>query len=69
MDFVHCASAYEASVTVCRGTQKVDGKSIMQLMLLAATCGTELEVVADGEDADEAIAALVKLVNAGFNED
>ena len=69
MDFVHCASRFDASITVRRGTQEVDGKSIMQLMLLAATCGTQLEVVAEGHDADEAIASIVELVGAGFNED
>jgi phosphocarrier protein HPr len=69
MEFVDCAAAFKAEVTVRRDDQTVDGKSIMQMMLLAATQGTELEVVADGEDAQEAITALAKLVESGFGED
>ncbi len=69
MSFVDAASAFKASVLVKRTEQEVDGKSIMQMMMLAATRGTELEIIADGEDADAALAALVKLVQSGFDED
>jgi phosphocarrier protein len=69
MEFVDCAAAFKSEVTVRRDDQTVDGKSIMQMMLLAATQGTELEVVADGEDAQAAIDALAKLVESGFGED
>jgi phosphocarrier protein len=47
----------------------VDGKSIMQMMLLAATKGTELENIAEGEDAQKASEALKKLVASGFDEE
>lgn len=69
MCFVDAASVFQSSVTVVRGSQSVDGKSIMQMMMLAATKGTELEIVAEGEDADAAIAALHKLVAGGFDEE
>lgn len=69
MSFVDTASNFRASISVTKDTQKVDGKSIMQLMMLAATCGTRLEVRAEGEDADEAIAALQALVESKFDED
>ena len=51
------------------GTQAVDGKSIMQLMMLAATQGTELEITAEGADAEQAIATLEKLVKDKFGEE
>lgn len=69
MSFVDVAMAFKSAVLVKRIDQEVDGKSIMQMMMLAATRGTELEIVVDGEDADAALAALVKLVQSGFDED
>jgi len=71
MCFVDAATPFKSSVTVCRvGTgSPVDGKSIMQMMMLAATKGTELEIVAEGEDAQAASEALRKLVENGFDED
>ena len=69
MTFVEVASAYASDIKVRREGQVVDGKSIMQMMLLAATQGTELEITALGDDASEAIDALVDLVNRGFDED
>lgn len=69
MCFVDAASAFSCSISVLRGAQSVDGKSIMQMMMLAATKGTELEVVADGEDAEKAAATLKKLVESGFDEE
>lgn len=69
MSFVDVANAFKSAVLVKRVDQEVDGKSIMQMMMLAATRGTELEIVVEGEDADAALAALVKLVQSGFDED
>ncbi len=71
MTFVEAAMTFESEVTVRRLDQDeiVDGKSIMQMLMLAGTCGTEIEVCATGSDEAEAIAALAALVKAGFNED
>jgi len=69
--FAQTASNMDARVTVRRTDQNeaVDGKSVMQLMMLAATKGTKIEIAADGADAKEAVAALVQLVKSGFQED
>lgn len=69
MCFVDLAMQYPCEVSVKREGQSVDGKSIMMMMLLAATQGTELEIVCDGEQAQEASDALKKLVDTGFDED
>ena len=69
MAFVDLAGTFKSSVLVTRGPQAVDGKSIMQMMMLAATKGTELVVKADGPDADQACGALKRLVDSGFDED
>lgn len=69
MTFVELAKTFNATVHLCRGEQRVDGKSIMQIMMLAATRGTQLEIIAEGEDAPEACTALEDLVGRGFDED
>ena len=66
--FVHTASAFQSRVRVKRGTQEMDGKSIMGLLLLAAAQGTNLTITADGVDEVDAIATLRALVERGFDE-
>lgn len=69
MLFAEIAGKFSASITVGHAeSDQVDAKSIMQLMMLAATEGTALTINADGDDADDAIAELIALVNSGFNE-
>jgi len=69
MAFVDCASTFKSAVRVRKGDTEVDGKSIMQMMMLAATKGTTLEVTAEGDDAAEALKALDRLIAAGFDEE
>lgn len=68
MAFVDLANRFACSVHVRKGEQVVDGKSIMHMMMLAATQGTELTIEADGSDAEAAIASLAELVNRKFDE-
>ena len=65
---VSTALGFESDVRVRSGDQEVNGKSILELMTLGAACGVELEFLADGEDAEAAVAALVALVASGFDE-
>ena len=69
MQFVELANRFKAAVTVSKEAQMVDGKSIMQVMLLAASCGTNLLLSADGPDAADAIDALAELVERKFDEE
>jgi len=71
MAFVEEASRFDASITVCKigDGERVDGKSILQMLMLAGTCGAELEITADGSDENDALAALVRLVESRFGED
>jgi len=70
MIFVEAASKLESNVTVRRCDQgdPVDGKSIMQMMMLAATKGTKLRITAEGDDAQAACAHLKALGDSGFDE-
>ena len=69
--FVQTANAYASDLRVSRVDQdeRVDGKSIMGMMMLAAERGTELELEAAGPDADAMLRALGDLVAAGFGEE
>jgi len=65
--FVHAASAFASQIRVTAGRRVMDGKSIMGLLLLAAAHGTRIEISADGPDEAEAVAALSRLVEQGFD--
>lgn len=67
--FVRLANQFESVIGVRKGNETVDGKSILSILTLAATEGTQLEIQADGPDAAAAIDALAALVEHGFVRD
>ena len=66
--FVGLAKRFTAEIRVHRDGLCADGKSLLDLAMLAAGCGTPLELEARGPDAEAALAALAALVRAGFHE-
>ncbi len=68
MSFVKLANKFACSIEVSKGALTIDGKSIMSIMRLAATKGTKLKIISDGEDADEALDALEVLIKSSFGE-
>jgi len=66
--FVKTASQFKADIRVEKDGEEVDGKSIMGLMMLAAGHGSVLNVVAEGNDAEDALTALEALVGRNFEE-
>jgi phosphotransferase system HPr (HPr) family protein len=66
--FVHTASGFQARIRVARGEREIDGKSIMGLLLLAASRGSVITISAAGEDETDALTALRALVERGFDE-
>ena len=67
--FVKISSRYRAEVWVEKDGERVNGKSIMGLMMLAAGPGCTIELKGRGNDAAEAVQALVDLIEAKFDED
>jgi len=67
--FVQLASSFEAEIYVMLGDARVDGNSIMGLMMLAASNGARLKICASGTDAADAISNLSDLIMRGFDED
>jgi phosphocarrier protein len=66
--FVKTANRFKSHVHVYRGELKVNGKSIMGMMMLAAERGATIRIAAEGDDADAALDALCALVADGFDE-
>ena len=65
---VEAVRAFDADVTLRRDEQAVNAKSILEILMLAAGPGTDLEVVAEGPDAEAAVSAVCALVAARFHE-
>jgi phosphocarrier protein HPr len=68
MRFVDLAHQFQSNINVRKGDQAVDGKSPMEMILLEATQGTTLTLIANGHDAPQAVEALAKLIADGFGE-
>lgn len=66
--FVKTASAFGARVEVSKDDMVVGGTSILGLMMLAASAGSQLKLRAHGDDAEAAVEALAQLVERGFDE-
>ena len=69
MQFVELATKYTSRISLSRGDKVADAKSIMEVLMLAAENGSEITIRADGDDAEEAVEALLKLVARKFDED
>ncbi len=67
--FVKLAGRRQCHILVRKDELEVNGKSIMGMMMLAAECGSDLVIRADGEDAEAAVEELAALVAGGFGED
>jgi phosphocarrier protein HPr len=65
---VRLASGFKSAIELEHDSQVVNGKSIMGVMTLAAECGATVIVRADGDDAEQAVAALLELIANGFGE-
>ena len=66
--FVHTAGRFASRIRVSKGGREMDGKSIMGLLLLAASQGTSITISTTGPDEADAMAALCDLVRRGFDE-
>ena len=67
--FVLCAEMFDADIRVSRLGTEVSGRSIMGLMLLAAAQGMVIDVRTSGKEAEDALAAIMALVENKFEED
>ena len=71
MQFVDLANQFQSNITVRSFGEEpgeADGKSVMQMIILAATEGTPMRIEADGDDAEQAVDKLAELINDKFGE-
>ncbi len=68
-EFVKLANTFKSEIWVSKDGLEVNGKSIMGVMMLAAERGSTIEIRATGDDAEQAVEALVRLVAVGFGEE
>ena len=66
--FAQIANQFNSQISVARGEESVDGKSILSILTLGATQGVRLIIRAEGTDADLAVKQLSQLVESGFDE-
>jgi phosphocarrier protein HPr len=66
---VEASARFQSEIEVVKDGSAVNGRSIMGLMMLAASLGSEVEITAQGPDASEALKAILALVEAKFGEE
>ena len=66
---VKAAAGFDAEIHVAKDGQAVDARSIMGLLMLGAGIGSQIEIRADGPDAEAALAAVKALIEARFDEE
>ncbi|HWP92723.1 MAG TPA: HPr family phosphocarrier protein [Thermodesulfobacteriota bacterium] len=66
--FVRLSNKFSSDIKLIKDGYEVNGKSILGILSLAAAQGSELQILAKGEDAEEAIGEIEKLIESGFGE-
>ncbi|MCS6970270.1 MAG: HPr family phosphocarrier protein [Planctomycetota bacterium] len=62
------ANRFKAEITITKDDLTVDAKSVLELLMLAAECGSELQICGEGSDAKEAVHAIAELIESRFGE-
>lgn len=66
---VQVANKFDATVTLVKGEKEADANSVLGLMMLESHQGEQVEIISDGEDAEEALHAIASLIDGKFNEE
>ncbi|MGR0279556.1 HPr family phosphocarrier protein [Marinomonas dokdonensis] len=66
---IETTSRFSCDITIEKDGRNVDGKSIMAMMMLAASKGTQIKIKTNGEDEAEALKSVIELINNRFDED
>ena len=66
--FIQKSNEFKSSIWIEKEERKVNAKSLLGVLSLGITKGTEIEIIADGVDEEEAVAALEALIESNFND-
>lgn len=67
-EFVQTAGRYSSNITIRKDAKSVNAKSLLNILALGISQNSRVTISAEGEDAAEAVKALVRLIEAGFGE-
>lgn len=67
--FVQTAARYKSAISIEKDTKKANAKSIMSLLSIGVSKGSNIRITADGEDEKQAVEALIALISSGFGEE
>jgi phosphocarrier protein len=67
-EFTKEANKYRSKITIQKNGEQFNAKSIISILSMGADKGTQISIIAEGEDEDQAVEALAKLVNSSFGE-
>ena len=67
--FVQLANKYDSDITIIKDDQEVNGKSIMGILMLAAEKGSRITIIANGDDAEEAVNELAEILLSDIESD
>ena len=67
--FVQTAKKFRSRISIRKGEKEADAKSILSVLALGAECGDEIKIIVEGDDAEDALKALVTLVKNKFGEE
>ena len=66
--FVGAAGKFKSKITILKGDNRINGKSIISVLSGAITCGSEIDLVVEGPDENEALTSLIALIESGLGE-
>ena len=66
---VQAIKNYKSNIYIERGSDRIDAKSIMGIITLGASYGTELKIIAEGEDEEKAVDTIINLLESNFEEE
>ena len=66
---VHAAKDFKSSIYIQKANDRINAKSIMGILTLAASYKTELTIIAEGEDEKQAVETIARLFNSKFEEE
>jgi len=68
MDIADLSIQFESRIVMHKGDRQAEGSSVMQLLALGIECGDELRIVAEGDDAQKAVHALIELIGTKLKD-
>lgn len=67
-DFANAMQKYDADISIIYKSNKINAKSMMNIIAAGIHCGSEIEIICDGKDEEKALREAVEIIESGFSE-